>query len=285
MTISKAAVLHLGVAPSGNSFFECGKSAEKNCFPATCYDRPPTRFLLVNPNMTAGVIRAKRTIFRVCRAAHVAQIAYSVVGPDSIDVVYFGWPATMIFHPDEMMVPYLIATQMEEQISLPILADTNHFPRYGAIPDCAPLIGPKEWIITLFPIKVAASTFDDRQNKSGCEYGLRKMFSPAILVWCMRVHPSELPHQNPDSTHDKHKHQEAKGYHAVRNFSGGDHAALPVVVGVGREVPAASATSFRCAKRDCGMPIFRQLKTVEVGASISFATAEVPPRASITATA
>lgn len=35
------------------------------------------------------------------------------------------------------------------------------------------------------------------------------------------------------------------------------------------------------AIRDVGMPILRQLWTVEIGASISLATAEVPPNASM----
>ena len=46
----------------------------------------------------------------------------------------------------------------------------------------------------------------------------------------------------------------------------------------GRGLPASPAASRKWASRDFGMPIVRQLCTVDTGASISRATAEVPPR-------
>lgn len=46
----------------------------------------------------------------------------------------------------------------------------------------------------------------------------------------------------------------------------------------GSALPAAFAASRKCAMRDDGMPIDRQLCTVETGASISLATADVPPK-------
>lgn len=60
----------------------------------------------------------------------------------------------------------------------------------------------------------------------------------------------------------------------------GDHAAT-CGTGSGNSLPATWAASFRCAMRDAGMPIFRQLWTVETGASIMEATADVPPSASM----
>jgi hypothetical protein len=46
----------------------------------------------------------------------------------------------------------------------------------------------------------------------------------------------------------------------------------------GSGLPSVFATKRRCAMRDDGIPIVRQLCTVETGASISLATAEVPPK-------
>lgn len=61
------------------------------------------------------------------------------------------------------------------------------------------------------------------------------------------------------------------------------HAAVSLTVdsaerSSGKGVPALAAAKRRCASRDDGMPIDRQLWTVDTGASISFATADVPPR-------
>jgi len=60
---------------------------------------------------------------------------------------------------------------------------------------------------------------------------------------------------------------------------GGDGASL------GSSLSRPAAIRRRCAIRDVGIPIFRQLWTVEVGASINRATSEVPPSASITVSA
>lgn len=49
----------------------------------------------------------------------------------------------------------------------------------------------------------------------------------------------------------------------------------------GQTFLACLAANFRCAMREAGMPILRQLWTVEVGAWISFATALVPPKPSM----
>lgn len=51
------------------------------------------------------------------------------------------------------------------------------------------------------------------------------------------------------------------------------HAALS-----GRGLPMDFATNRKCAIREDGMPFVRQLWTVETGASVSLATAEVPPK-------
>lgn len=59
------------------------------------------------------------------------------------------------------------------------------------------------------------------------------------------------------------------------------HAAAASSSISGRAIPLFSAISLRWAKRERGMPIFRQLWTVDVGASIIVATALVPPSASI----
>lgn len=62
--------------------------------------------------------------------------------------------------------------------------------------------------------------------------------------------------------------------------SGSGHAAALSRIS-GNVFPAAFAANRRCAIRDCGMPILRQLCTVETGASIRFATTVVPPKVSI----
>lgn len=63
------------------------------------------------------------------------------------------------------------------------------------------------------------------------------------------------------------------------------HAATPVLAGrdvmAGQGIRALFAASLRWASREAGMPIRRQLWTVEVGAWISFATALVPPNPSM----
>lgn len=46
----------------------------------------------------------------------------------------------------------------------------------------------------------------------------------------------------------------------------------------GSGVPLAFAASLKCARREGGIPIDFQLWTVETGASIKRATAEVPPK-------
>lgn len=63
---------------------------------------------------------------------------------------------------------------------------------------------------------------------------------------------------------------------------GVDHAASLLtgssVRSSGSGRPSTFATRRKCAKREAGIPIFRQLWTVETGASISRAVAVVPPR-------
>lgn len=59
------------------------------------------------------------------------------------------------------------------------------------------------------------------------------------------------------------------------------HAALWVTSSdrlAGSGLPMLSPTRRRCANLDDGIPMLRQLCTVEIGASISLATAEVPPK-------
>ncbi len=46
----------------------------------------------------------------------------------------------------------------------------------------------------------------------------------------------------------------------------------------GKGLPIDCASKRKCARREAGMPFSRQLCTVETGASISRATAEVPPK-------
>ncbi len=50
---------------------------------------------------------------------------------------------------------------------------------------------------------------------------------------------------------------------------------------LGQGLTLTCATSLRCASLYAGMPIFRLLWTVETGASIMEATADVPPSASM----
>lgn len=64
-----------------------------------------------------------------------------------------------------------------------------------------------------------------------------------------------------------------------RNDAIGDHATSR---NSGSVTPCCSAIILRWARRDAGMPIFRQLWTVEVGASVSRETSLVPPSASMT---
>lgn len=63
-----------------------------------------------------------------------------------------------------------------------------------------------------------------------------------------------------------------------------DHAACSVCScgGSGSVTASCAAIRRRCASRDLGMPIARQLCTVDVGASIFSATLLVPPSASMT---
>nr|DAL41000.1 MAG TPA_asm: hypothetical protein [Caudoviricetes sp.] len=64
-------------------------------------------------------------------------------------------------------------------------------------------------------------------------------------------------------------------------LQGGDHAACfgeSVARSSGKGVPACFAARRRCAILEAGMPIVFQLWTVDTGASINLATAEVPPR-------
>ena len=64
------------------------------------------------------------------------------------------------------------------------------------------------------------------------------------------------------------------------------HAATCASAGAsGSVVRRAFAIIRRCAIRDAGMPMYFQLWTVEIGASISSASLVVPPSASMTATA
>jgi len=65
---------------------------------------------------------------------------------------------------------------------------------------------------------------------------------------------------------------EIKGGHAAASLAGNSARSA------GKGVPAAFAANLKCAMRDAGMPMERQLWTVEIGASISLATADVPPR-------
>lgn len=61
--------------------------------------------------------------------------------------------------------------------------------------------------------------------------------------------------------------------------NGAGHCALAsLLCRLGKSLPIAFAAKRKCASREAGMPIVRQLWTVETGASINFATAEVPPR-------
>ena len=72
-----------------------------------------------------------------------------------------------------------------------------------------------------------------------------------------------------------------KGYgcrHHAAAASGWASAAGSAERSSGSGRPSALAARRRCAMREAGIPMFRQLWTVDVGASISLATAEVPPR-------
>lgn len=59
-----------------------------------------------------------------------------------------------------------------------------------------------------------------------------------------------------------------------------DHAAV-AIASMSRSGAAEAASSRKCANRDLGMPLRRQLCTVDSGASVIRATAVVPPKASM----
>lgn len=85
-------------------------------------------------------------------------------------------------------------------------------------------------------------------------------------------HRSILLSVVPDLPDDQHGDAEMHGKRQQRGVLPA-HAACS-----GRALPIDFATSLKCANRDEGIPIDRQLWTVETGASINLATAEVPPR-------